>query len=597
MKKQNYLRLIILPLLFSLSCSAPETKAEKSTTEGERLNRIITEYANSQKHQDAFEAPYFNVEENLSQFGDFPTPEYFARAKKRLQTAISSLQEIHPDTLSFQDQLAYRLFKEDVETHLKDFNFPRDLLTVDQMENRLHEYLDESSQALTDFPFDSVKHYQDFIKRAEGFPVYVDNQIAALQRGIKEKIVLSCLVAKKVPGSYREGMTTDIEKNPFFRPIGFMPKEFPTAEKNRLAAEFRKMIKDRIIPGFTKFDQFFRNEYLSHCREEFGIGTFPRGAEWYQQSILHGTGLTLDPKEIHAIGEREVARISAEIEKVKKQVHFKGTKKAFLKSLSQDPKYFFKTAPEMLQSFQNVKKKVDAKIGQYFSLMPKSEYKIVEASSPTEAAGSYKNPTEILPYGRFVVNTKNLRSVANFGVTTLSLHEAVPGHHFQLALQFEMKDQLSEYQRKMYWSNAFGEGWALYAEYLGNEMGLFDDPLQRMGNLNDEMLRAVRLVVDTGIHSMNWSQKKAIDYMSANMASDAKEVENEINRYSVWPGQALGYKIGQLKIIELRKKAEKELGPKFDLKEFHRAVIGHGTVSLSILESQVNDWMSQAKNH
>jgi uncharacterized protein (DUF885 family) len=224
-------------------------------------------------------------------------------------------------------------------------------------------------------------------------------------------------------------------------------------------------------------------------------------------------------------------------------------------------------------------------------LVPKSDFKIVETSNPEDASGSYNQPTETAPFGRFIVNTKNLKAVPIYDVTTLMLHETVPGHHFQLALQYEMKDSLSEYQRKVYNSNAFAEGWALYAEYLGNEMGMFTDPDQRFGNLNDEMLRAVRLVVDTGIHSMGWSQQRAIAYMAHHLASDHKDIETEINRYSVWPGQALGYKVGQLKILELRHKAESVLGKNFDIKGFHKAIIGNGTVSLGVMETQVNDWI------
>jgi uncharacterized protein (DUF885 family) len=250
----------------------------------------------------------------------------------------------------------------------------------------------------------------------------------------------------------------------------------------------------------------------------------------------------------------------------------------------------------MFNAFEKVKAETAERIPRYFSLVPKSDFKIVETSNPEDAAGRYDNPTENIPYGRFVANTINLRSVPVYGVTTLMLHETVPGHHFQLALQFEMKDKLSEYQRKVYSSNAFVEGWALYAEYLGREMGMYADPLQRLGNLNDELLRAVRLVVDTGIHAFGWTHDKTIAYMRDHLASDAKDIENEANRYSVWPGQALGYKIGQLKIIELRKLAEQELGPKFDIKEFHRVVIGNGTVSLTVLEQQVKDWIAETKH-
>jgi uncharacterized protein (DUF885 family) len=319
--------------------------------------------------------------------------------------------------------------------------------------------------------------------------------------------------------TYMDGLEPKIEKNPFYRPILFMPKTFSAADQERLKGEFKTMVKDRIIPGFKKFDHYFRTEYTPHCRKSFGLGALPNGKEWYKYEILASTNLTLSPKEIHEKGLQEVERIKKELSKVKDELGFKGTYKEFLISLTHDPRYFFTSAADMFAAFEKVKTETAKKIPEYFSLMPTHDFKIVETSNPEDAAGSYNEPTELVPI---------------YDVTTLLLHETVPGHHFQLALQFEMKDELSEYQRKLFSSNSFVEGWALYSEYLGNEMGMYKDPMQRLGNLNDEMLRAVRLVVDTGIHAYGWSREKAFEYMKENLASDPKDISNEVNRYSVW---------------------------------------------------------------
>jgi uncharacterized protein (DUF885 family) len=434
------------------------------------------------------------------------------------------------------------------------------------------------------------------VKRSEGFPAYIDHQIELLKNGVDKKLVDSCVVATSTVNTYTDGLEPEIKKNPFYRPVLFMPKTFPIADQARLKKKFKTMIKTRILPGFKKFDHYFRTEYTPHCRKSFGLVGLPNGENWYNYSILASTNLSLSPKEIHEKGLKEVERIKLELEKVKVQLGFKGTYKEFLISLTHDPRYFFTSSADMFKAFEKVKAETTQRIPNYFSLVPSHDFKIVETSNPEDAAGSYNEPTELLPYGRFVVNTKNLRSVPIYDVTTLMLHETVPGHHFQLALQFEMKDELSEYQRKLFSSNSFVEGWALYSEYLGNEMGMYKDPMQRLGNLNDEMLRAVRLVVDTGIHAYGWSRERAFEYMKDNLASDPKDISNEVNRYSVWPGQALGYKIGQLKIIELRKLAEKELGARFDIKEFHKTVIGSGTVSLPILDAQVKDWIASKKS-
>lgn len=591
--------LIVLGLLlFFSSCATHPAGTSGATTpssDSSKLAAIIVEYTDASKHLDPFKAPYYNVEEDLGKFGDYPTPAYISRSKTIYQNALRELKPVRFDSLPVEDQRTYRIFKEDIEVSLKGFDFPSELLEFNQMDNRLLSYLDDSSEALTTFPFDSVAHYEAFVARGKEFPSYVDHQIDLFKRGLREGIVLNCPAARATVNTYQDGLEMNVEKNPFYRPITFMPKSFSTADRQRLDAEFHKMIQEDIIPGFQKFDRFFRTKYVPHCRASFGIEKLPHGKTWYNYAILKTTNLALSPKEIHEKGLQEVSRITTELEKVKTQLGFDGSLKEFRDSLAKDPRYFFTSQKEMFDAFLKVKAEVSKKIPDYFNLIPSNDYKIVETSNPEDAAGSYHEPTDNVPYGRFVVNTKNLRSVPVYGVTTLSLHESIPGHHFQLALQYELKDKLSEYQRKLFYSNSFAEGWALYSEYLGNEMGMYKDPVQRLGNLNDEMLRAVRLVVDTGIHAYGWSRGKAVAYMKANLASDDGDISNEINRYSVWPGQALGYKLGQLKIIELRKLAESELGKHFDIKEFHRVVIGSGTVSLGILEAQVKEWIARTK--
>jgi uncharacterized protein (DUF885 family) len=580
--------------LILIAC-AHSTPQEAVSADSAQLQKVIEHYTDATKHLDPYDAAYYNVEADLSQFGDYPSKDYFERSKKIYQVAIQDLKKINPKNLTDSEQLTYRLFKEDMSVSLEGFDFPNEYLALNQMQSRLHDYIDSSSEALTSFPFDSVAHYEAYLKRSEGFSAYVDRQIALLREGLKKKIVLSCTVVAKVPNTYKDALEVNIEANPFYRPATFMPKGFTAAEQLRLKNSFKEVVSTRILPGYQKFDQFFRNEYAPHCRKGFGLTGLPNAKKWYRYQILSSTNLDIAPEELHQKGLKEVERISSELEKIKEARGFKGSLPKFLKSIVQDPKFFFTNASDMFGAFQKVKEQTALKIPQYFSLVPQSDFKIVETSNPEDAAGSYNQPTELLPYGRFVVNTKNLRSVPTYEVTTLLMHETVPGHHFQLALQYEMKDQLSEYQRKMFNSNSFVEGWALYSEYLGNEMGMYSDPMQRFGNLNDDMLRAVRLVVDTGIHSMGWSQSKAIAYMQAHLASDIGDITNEANRYSVWPGQALGYKVGQLKILELRHKAEKELGDRFDIKGFHQAVIGHGTVSLGVLETQVEQWMTKVK--
>jgi uncharacterized protein (DUF885 family) len=595
--KSTYFSAFLFVTIFGLfACASHPAQKSETNAEGVKLNAIITDYTERAKHFDAYDATYFNIEKDLDQFGDYASPGFFERGRAIPRDALNQVKTIHPEALTPKDLRTYLIFKENMETQVAGEIFPEEYFQFTQMGNRLHDYLDQSSQELTSFPFDTVPHYEAFVKRSQGFPAYVDNQINLMKEGVQKHLVLSCVTAKAALNTYRDGLVPTIEKNPFYRPVTFMPKNFSEDDRKRLVFEFRQMIKDRILPGYQKFDRFYRAEYLPHCRSQFGMGKLPNGKAWYAHAILSSTSLPLTAEDVHARGLAEVTRITAEMEKVKTELGFKGSLHAFQKSLLKNPKYFFTSSDDLFKAFADVKAKVAAKIPTYFSLIPKHDFKIVASSNPEDASGSYNEPTDMIPYGRFVVNTINLRAVPVYDVTTLLMHETVPGHHFQLALQFEMKDQLSEYQRKLFSCNAFVEGWALYSEHLGYEMGMYTDPIQKLGNLNDEMLRAVRLVVDTGIHAYGWSRAKAIAYMTDHLASDAKDISNEVNRYSVWPGQALGYKIGQMKILELRKYAEDTLGPKFDVKEFHRVVIGSGTVSLTILDTQVKKWVESVQH-
>jgi uncharacterized protein (DUF885 family) len=561
----------------------------------EALNKLVTSYTEQVKHLDAFAAPYFNVEEDLGKFGDYLSPELKAKQKALVVQTIKDLKKIDKTKLDESYQITYDLFKEDLDTVSGGFDFPYEAMSMDNKSTRLTDYLESSSPSLSNFPFTTVKQYEAYVSRAEGFSTYVDRQIKVLQVGLKKKVLLSCPIAEKVRGTYKDGLTKDVEKNPFYRPISMMPKEFSKSDKEKIQADFQKMVATNIIPSFEKFDAFFQKEYLPNCRKDFGYGTLPNGKKWYRYLVKLNTNTNKTPEEIHRTGLAEVARIKGEMVKIKEKMKFKGDFKAFLKFIVDDPNSYFKSSKEAIDGYNSVRKKIDAQIPKYFNLTPKADYKVVEAENGDAPAASYSQPTELKSYGRFVVNTINLKGNSILEMTSLSLHEAVPGHHFQLALAFELKDKITEYQRKIFNSNAFVEGWALYTEYLGREMGLFTDDKQYLGHLSSEMLRAVRLVIDTGIHSKGWSRQQSIDYMASNLASDIKDVESEVERYSVWPGQALGYKIGQLKIIELRKKAEKELRSQFDIKKFHDVVLGQGTLSLFVLEKRVNSWIQDQK--
>ncbi|MGE0761640.1 MAG: DUF885 family protein [Bdellovibrionales bacterium] len=572
--------------------TAPAT-AEETTKTTAALNKLVDNYTLAVKKLDPFWSPYLDYEEGYDQFGDYPSAEYKQRAFELNKMTLAEVRQINPAHLPEKDLRTYKLFRGSLEMEESGFQFPWFYLDFNQMGNRMRSYLDDSSPAVGSFPFTKLKYFDAWVKRSEGFLPYVDRHIGFMREGVKNKYVLNCVIAKKALNTIQDGLEPVVEKHPFYRPLAQLPKDIKSKDRERITADFKMMIQNRIQPGFRKFNDFFTVEYMPHCRKTYGIGALPRGKEIYRRAIYASTGLKLSADEIHKIGLKEVARIRGEIDVIKKNLGFKGTLSQFFASRRANPSLFYSNKEEQLRAYGELKSKIDTLLPKYFNKIPVSDYKIVEGENPEDAAARYYPVTDSIPYGRFVVNTLNLKSIGKGSATTLSMHEANPGHHLQGALQYEMKAELSEYQRRIFDSNAFVEGWALYAEYLGREMGLFGDQEQMLGHLSEELWRAVRLVVDTGIHAKNWSREKTIKYMSENMAADLSAIETEADRYSVWPGQALGYKIGQLKILELRRKAEKTLGSKFNIRDFHTAVIGHGTVSLPVLEEQVNSWIKR----
>ncbi len=582
--------LIIAILSVSLltSCSTNRYK------ETRQLKFIISNYTQEYKSLDAFNAPYFNVESQLGQFGDYLTPEQVEREKALIQKTLNELRNVKTDELEESDLLLYQMFKNDLALNLEYHNYKMVYLDhFNQMGNRLRQYLDDSSPELTSFPFDSVKHYNDFVERSKGFPDFIDRQITKLKEAINHGYTHNCVVAKSAMKTYQDGLEPNYLKHPFYRPVANMPAYFTASDKQQITDAFASAVKEKIIPSFKKFDVFYKGTYLPKCRSTYGIYGLPDADKMYAYKIKRNTDSEMEATQIHEIGLNEVARIKDEFLEIMKKRNFNGTFAQFLKSLTQDEQFYFKTEKDMFAAFTQYKSKIDNEIPKYFDIIPKSEFQIVSSENSEDAAASYRMPTDFKPVAKFVVNTKNIKGVPTYGVETLYLHEAIPGHHFQLAIQFERKRELTEYQRKILDSTAFIEGWALYAERLGREEGWISSDLQTIGSLSDEMLRAVRLVVDTGIHHYGWTRSQAIQYMKDHLASDIRDIEIEADRYSVWPGQALAYKMGQLKILQLRERAKKKLGDKFNIKDFHNVVLRNGTVTLQALETAVNTWSNQ----
>jgi uncharacterized protein (DUF885 family) len=426
------------------------------------------------------------------------------------------------------------------------------------------------------------------------FPRWADGAIAHMRDGMARGITLPRPAVLKVVPQLREIVTAKLEDNIYWAPIANLPKDMSAAERTRIADAYRAALTQEVLPAYTRLADFVEHDYLPAARTTVGWSDLPDGANWYRWRIRQSTTMDMAPEQIHAIGLAEVARIRGEMLTVKEQVGFKGDLDEFFRYLEQDPRFYFSGEAELLGAYRDVKRRIDALLPKLFADFPKADYEIrpVEPFRAASAAGaSYQAPSaDGKRPGIFYINTFNLKAQPRFGLETLSLHEAAPGHHFQIAIQQELTG-LPRFRRFNGYVS-YSEGWALYAESIGKELGVFTDPYQWYGRLSDEMLRAMRLVVDTGLHAKGWTREQAIEYMLANSSLAESDVTAEVERYIVWPGQALGYKLGQLHISALRAKAEQQLGRAFDVREFHSQVLRDGAVPMDVLTAKIDRWIA-----
>jgi uncharacterized protein (DUF885 family) len=497
--------------------------------------------------------------------------------------------------LQGQDRLSYDVLKNDLQDDLDGLRFPSWLLPVNQFGGATFYVQLASGQSIQ--PFRNTKDYEDFLKRTDRFLVYLEQAVTNMREGVTKGVVQPKAVIEKVVTQLDGIVADDPTKSVFWGPVAEFPEGVPEADRARLREAYRKQIAGSTLPAYRRLRDFVRDEYLPRCRATVGLSALPDGAAWYAYLVRTQTTTDLTPAQIHDIGLKEVARIHGEMEAVRQQVGFKGDLHAFFEHLAEDPKFHFKTEAALLQAYRDQQKRINALLPKLFDVFPKSDYEVrpVEAFRAQSAAGaSYQpgTPDGSRP-GVFYVNTFDLKAQPTYGVETLSLHEASPGHHFQISLAQEITD-LPRF-RRFGGYNAYVEGWGLYAESIGKELGLFTDPYQWYGRLSDEMLRAMRLVVDTGLHSKGWTREQSIRYMLDNSSMAESDVVAEVERYIVIPGQALGYKIGQLALTEMRKDAEQELGKAFDPKGFHRVVLTNGALPIGVLRTRVKEWVAETK--
>lgn len=446
-------------------------------------------------------------------------------------------------------------------------------------------------------PFKTEKDYRNFLKRMDLYAVWMDSAMVYMKKGIEKGIVLPKALTLKVIPQFESMVTPNVEDNLFFTTMKSFPNTISPEHQDALMKDYATVIKEKLEPQFKKMTAFLKNEYLPASRETSGIGSLPNGAALYQAYVRQWTTTDKTPAEIHELGLKEVARIKAEMEKVKEQVGFKGTINEFFEHVRTKPELMsFKKPEEVIANFERIYSIIKPNVDKLFSLQPKCPFEIrrTEAFREKSAAAEYnQGSADGSRPGIFYVPIPDVKAYNCYGDEDLFLHEAIPGHHFQISLQQENKE-LPDF-RKFNWFGAYGEGWALYTESLGKELGLYKDPYQYFGMLGNEMHRAVRLVVDTGMHSKGWTREQAIKYSLDNEAESEEGITSEIERYMAIPGQALAYKIGQLKIMELRKKAQDKMKDKFDIKVFHQKVLQSGVVPLALLEKNINSWIETGK--
>ncbi|NNF15789.1 MAG: DUF885 domain-containing protein [Gammaproteobacteria bacterium] len=513
----------------------------------------------------------------------------FAARHEEARRILASLRDIDRAALSPAEQLNYDLFESDYVQEVSNYQYRHFLIPLNQRGG-----IQSADQLATRIRFDSEQHYRDWITRLATFDVYMDQTIALMRQGISEGLVHPRIIMERLPAQIAAQLVYDPTASPFYSPFKNKPDSITQAVFDDLARDAQQAITTSVLPAYQRMADFFATEYLPACRESVGVWDTPRGREYYEKRTMDYTTTTLSPDAVHEIGLSEVARIRGEMKKVMDGLGYTGTFAEFLEFLRTDPQFYHTSADALLQDYLATSKRIDPELVKLFSDLPRMPYgvkPIPDAIAPDTTTAYYSGPAaDGSRAGYYFVNLYRPEVRPRYEIEVLTVHEAMPGHHLQIALAQELGD-LPRFRRFGGYT-AFVEGWGLYSESLGEELGLYKDPYSKFGQLTYEMWRAVRLVVDTGIHYKGWSRQQAIDFFTANAAKSEYDIINEIDRYIAWPGQALAYKIGELKIKELRQRGEQTLGSKFDIRAFHKVVLGSGAVPLSILERNVDAWIA-----
>ncbi|MEE8138740.1 MAG: DUF885 domain-containing protein [Thermoanaerobaculia bacterium] len=519
--------------------------------------------------------------------------EAIARREADTVRALEVLSAIVRSRLEDEERLNYDLLMEDLEEEVEGHRFPGELLALNQMSGVQQNV----AQMLAMMPAGKVKQYEDILARLRGVPTLVDQAIVRLEKGLEEGVTPSRVTLRDVPQQVKNLLVEDPLESPMLRAFTEFPESVAAEDQNRLEEEAVRLFRQAVAPAYQKLHDYLVESYIPGTRESIGMSRLPDGEDWYAYRVKQMTTTDLTPQEIHEIGLSEVKRIRQEMDRVIEESGFEGSFEEFTEFLRTDPQFYFEEPEELLKSYRDIGKRADAALLKLFGLLPRLPYGVVPVPAYAEKSQTtaYYEPgaVEAGRPGQFFANTYDLASRPKWEMEALTLHEAVPGHHLQIGLAQELEDL--PWFRRFGGETAFVEGWGLYSESLGEEMGFYQDPYSKFGQLTYEMWRAIRLVVDTGMHALGWSRQQAIDYFRENTGKAEHDIVVEVDRYIVWPGQALAYKIGELKIKELKAMAKRELGEKFDIRAFHDELLGSGALPLSVLETRIKEWVVAQK--
>jgi uncharacterized protein (DUF885 family) len=523
-----------------------------------------------------------------------------------LRKSLDRLKGISRDQLPSSDQVNYDLYRDLLEVAVKGLEFHNDALPIKGVVphnlmmpvNQMEGVQQDIPRAIAMMPAQTRDDYENIVLRLERAGPLVDQTIALMEQGLAARMTPPRITLRDVPAQVKAQLVDDPMKSPMLEAFSKMPPSIPPADQTKLRARATAAYKDSLAPAFARLDQFLTSRYLPSCRETTDAASLPNGPAMYGYNVKWHTTTDKTPQEIHEIGLSEVKRIGAEMEEVMAAAGFKGSYEEFKKFLRTDPRFYFKDAKSLLSAYRDIAKRADPELARFFGHLPQTPYgvkAVPDAAAPSQTT-AYYDPGSFAAgrAGYMFANTYKLESRPKWEMEALTMHEAVPGHHIQVSIAQELQD-LPDFRKNSSYT-AFVEGWGLYAESLGEDMGFYKDPYSKFGQLTYEMWRAIRLVVDTGMHSMGWTREQAINFFRENAAKTDQDIIVEVDRYIVWPGQAVGYKMGELKIKELRRNAEQQLGSRFDIRQFHDVVLGHGAVPLDMLERQVNAWAMQARS-